>query len=78
MHAIGVGNIDGVATVLVEVTEEYVHQELMFQAFEMLPNQKLSNMLALQTSDNLLGMPLRADELGVGGNALSVRRATQP
>ena len=69
--AIGVGNIDGVATVLVEMSGDDLNQELIFQAFEMLPNRKLSNTLTLQTSDNLVGLPLRAAEVGAGGAALS-------
>ena len=70
--AIGIGNIDGVAVVLVEVTEAQVNQEFIFQAFEMLPNQQLSNTLTLQTANDLLGMPLRATEVGAGGDILAV------
>ncbi len=69
--AIGVGNIDGIATVLVEVSEEHLRQQLMFQAFEMLPNRKLSNMLTLQGAEQLAGIPLRANNVGFGGTVLT-------
>ncbi len=72
VHAIGVGNIDGVATVLVDLTEQDLHHELMFQAFQILPNPQLSNLLTPKNSNDLLGIPLRASDVGVGGTRLSV------
>ncbi|NND98773.1 MAG: DUF11 domain-containing protein, partial [Pirellulaceae bacterium] len=45
--AIGLGNINGVATVLVELTAAQVQQDLIFQAFEMLPTPSVSNTLFL-------------------------------
>ena len=69
--AIGVGNIDGVAVVLVEISEAQLDQDLIFQAFEMVPEPKVSNVLRPDVTNQLVGIPLRADGVGVGGEPLS-------
>ena len=73
VHAIGVGNIDGVATVLVEVTEADL------QSGTDVPSVRDSAKSAAQQhaerykhSNDLLGIPLRAADVGVGGTRLSV------
>jgi uncharacterized repeat protein (TIGR01451 family) len=45
VFAIGVGNIDGVAVALVELTPAKLASGLLFQAFEMVPMPNVSNLL---------------------------------
>ncbi len=64
--AIGVGNINGVAVVLVNLTEAQLAHPLYMQAFEILPAHKVSNLIVAQHSLDTLGVPLVADSLGLG------------
>lgn len=64
--AIGVGNINGVAVVLVNLTEAQLARPLYVQAFEMLPAHKVSNLIVAQNTPEKTGTPLVADTIGLG------------
>ena len=48
--AIGVGNIDGIATVLIEMTDDQRMQDMHFQAFELVPEIKVSKRITRASS----------------------------
>lgn len=64
--AIGVGNINGVAVVLVNLTAAQLAHPLYVQAFEMLPAHKVSNLIVAQHTLEKTGTPLVADTIGLG------------
>ena len=49
--AIGVGNPSGIARGVVHITEEQLAQDLIFQAYEMAPDPKVSNRLLFHSDD---------------------------
>ncbi len=49
--AIGVGNPSGIARGVVHITEEQLAQDLIFQAYEMVPDPKVSNRLLFRSDD---------------------------
>ncbi|MEO8268485.1 MAG: dockerin type I domain-containing protein, partial [Aureliella sp.] len=64
--AIGVGNINGVAVVLVNLTEAQLTHPLYVQAFEMLPAHKISNLIVAQHAPEKTGTPLVVNSIGLG------------
>ena len=71
VFAIGVGNIDGIAFGLLELTEEQASEIWHFQAFEMVPSPAISNVLTPNITPAPVGVPLHAKSVGSGAAAVA-------